>query len=116
MREKIVGVNLNWRIIDGEGLGDEARGEELDRGENISPAAIEARKSFTDQVMEKIGDSLPFDILDGGLKDGRIGVKNTEVTVVFMGPKRLPIIKAAWDSPKPQGHGFNILNFFRRDS
>ena len=105
MTEKVVGVNPNWTIIDGNGNG----------AENISIEVYNARKSFTERVMEEIGDSVPFEILDGGIKDGKKGVKNPQVTVVFIGPKKLPMIIVADEKPnKPQGLGHNIISFLRK--
>lgn len=73
------------------------------------------KKRFTDNVMARIEDAIPLEVIQGGLPNGELlSSRGIETGVVFVGPKRLPqiIIKNEGTSNAPEGA--QIIDFFRR--
>lgn len=68
-RVVVSGGGLVFKIYDGEGKGAGVI-------ENLNPA-----DNMADRVMEEIGDSFPFQIIEGGRKDKTVRDRN--VIVVF---------------------------------
>ncbi|MEK7159925.1 MAG: hypothetical protein AAB702_00390 [Patescibacteria group bacterium] len=85
-RERLLWQNSKLRIIDGEGKAVEGP-------EDLSSAA-----SMADRVMEEIGDSVPFEIIEGGRTAEAAGDR-----VVSSSKGMLHVV---WDSARPRENSF----------
>ncbi len=79
------------KIYDGKG-----------RSSDISQERSFPRKPFVDRVMEEVGDSVPFRVIDGGLSADNTQESNTETVIEYVGPKRLPRITVVKKQTEPQ--------------
>ena len=74
---------------------------------------ISEEKSIVNSVMEEIGDSVPFQVIDGSLSDDNTQVPDTETMIEYVGPKRLPRIIVVKKQIESQNQKiWDIRNFF----
>ncbi len=101
MSERVIGKHPSWKIIDGDAL-------------SAQDYTIEARKSFVDEVMIRIEDIAPFEIIDGGRTADK-SVQGSSAKIEYVGPKRLPRIVVVEKTSKSQSPQklCKVINFFR---
>ena len=92
-----------FKIYDGKGK------------DNVSEERSVARKSFGNSVMKEIGNSVPFQVIDGGLFADNTQNPDTETVIEYVGPKRLPKVTLVKKQTESQNQRiWNIRNFFRK--
>lgn len=77
-RERISWQNPNFRVIDGMGNSTDALKD---------PRPI----GLVDRVMDEIGDTLPFEIIEGGRTEATV---NDRVAIVIFDSSEIPQIKS----------------------
>jgi hypothetical protein len=105
MTERVTRQNLAWRVIDGGILDTQTLKPEQDK--------------FVDDVMNRIEDLTPLQVIDSSTAKGEIQSttgENVITKIVFIGPKRLPMIcNVSYSSQDNKSVIGRVVDFFRRD-
>lgn len=97
VRERIAWQNPNFRVIDGT-------------GEGVDVSKDPSHTSLVDRVMDEIGDTLPFEIIEGGRIEEAVGDR------VVSGSKGM--VHVVWDSSHPTENSFldRVKKLFKKNN